>query len=385
MDLGLNNATVIVAGGTTGMGRAAADCFAADGARVAVLARSRDQLDETAAALTALGRPTRSACRSTSSTATRSRRPSREVGERWGSLNALVNAAGPLAGDLKSFETYTDEDWLGVFDGLTLSSVRTIRAALPLLRAADWARIVNVSAMSTKHQSPPLVAYTAAKSALTSLTKNLAQSLAPDGILVNTVSPGTFASESFKAALAPIPDLDENDLHDIMRFINDNFGHQRLPQPGGRPVRDRTGHRFRRVRPQHLHDRWQPQRRRRFGLHVTITLTHLQRLEAESIQIIREAVAGVREAGDAVLGRQGQRGACCTWREGVLPVGAAVPAAARRHDVEVPGDVRVPRPDGEAGRHGPARAPEPGVRWRAASTRSTTARRCTPTCGRPRG
>ena len=49
MDLGLADATVIVAGGTTGMGRAAADCFAADGARVAVLARSRADLDTTAA------------------------------------------------------------------------------------------------------------------------------------------------------------------------------------------------------------------------------------------------------------------------------------------------------------------------------------------------
>jgi len=35
----------------------------------------------------------------------------REVGERWGHINALVNAAGPTSGDLKSFETYTDEDW----------------------------------------------------------------------------------------------------------------------------------------------------------------------------------------------------------------------------------------------------------------------------------
>jgi 3-oxoacyl-[acyl-carrier protein] reductase len=225
MDLGLKDATVVVAGGTTGMGRAAADCFAADGAKVAVLARSREQLDETAAALEDLGSPDAIGLQVDLFDGDSVDAAMAEIGDRWGFLNALVNAAGPLAGDLKSFETYTDEDWLGVFDGLTLSSVRTIRAALPLLRSADWARIVNVSAMSTKHQSPPLVAYTAAKSALTSLTKNLSQSLAADGILVNTVSPGTFASESFKAALAPIPDLDENDLHDIMRFISDNFGH----------------------------------------------------------------------------------------------------------------------------------------------------------------
>jgi NAD(P)-dependent dehydrogenase (short-subunit alcohol dehydrogenase family) len=79
--------------------------------------------------------------------------------------------------------------------------------------------------MSTKRQSPSLVAYTSAKAALTSVSKNLSQSLAPEGILVNTVSPGTFASESFKASLAPIPDLDENDLYEVMGYINKNFGH----------------------------------------------------------------------------------------------------------------------------------------------------------------
>jgi len=225
MDLGLGGANVVVAGGTNGMGRAAADCFAEDGARVAVMARSRDELDETTEALTALGSPDAVGLQVDLFDGDAIDAAIAGLGERWGHLNAVVNAAGPLAGGLKSFETYTDEDWLEVFNGLTLSSVRTIRAALPLLRKAEWARIVNVSAMSTKRQSPSLVAYTAAKSALTSVSKNLSQSLAPEGILVNTVSPGTFASASFKAALAPVPGLDENDLHDVMRFINENFGH----------------------------------------------------------------------------------------------------------------------------------------------------------------
>jgi NAD(P)-dependent dehydrogenase (short-subunit alcohol dehydrogenase family) len=148
-----------------------------------------------------------------------------EVGNRWGHCNALVNAAGPLPGGIKGFEEYTDVEWLDVFNGITLSSVRTIRAALPLLRRAEWARIVNVSAMSTKRQSASLVAYTAAKNALTSLTKNLSMSLAGDGILVNTVSPGTYVSESLKNALRPLPDVDEDDLYDVMRFITRDFGH----------------------------------------------------------------------------------------------------------------------------------------------------------------
>ncbi|ADP81323.1 SDR family NAD(P)-dependent oxidoreductase [Pseudofrankia inefficax] len=225
MDLGFKDATVVVSGGTAGMGRAAADCFAADGAKVAVLARSKAALDATVEELSALGSPDAVGIQTDLFDAGSVDAALAQVGERWGQLNALVNAAGPMAMNLKTFETYTDEEWHSVLSGLTLSAVRTIRAALPLLRAARWARIVNVSAMSTKRQSPPLIAYTAAKSALTSLSKNLSQTLAPEGILVNTVSPGTFASESFKQALAPIPDVDENDLHDVMRYIGRGFGH----------------------------------------------------------------------------------------------------------------------------------------------------------------
>lgn len=225
MDLGLKDATVLVCGGSTGMGRAAADCFAQDGARVAVIARSRGTLDSTVEQLLSLGATDAVGLQADLTDTASVDAALGQVGERWGHLNALVNAAGPFSTGIKDFENYLDEEWQEVFNGVTLSSVRTVRAALPLLRQASWARIVNVSAMSTKRQSASLVAYTASKAALTSLTKNLSMTLAKEGILVNTVSPGTFASESFKMALQPLPDVDENDLYDVMRFIGRGFGH----------------------------------------------------------------------------------------------------------------------------------------------------------------
>lgn len=79
-----------------------------------------------------------------------------------------------------------------------MSAVRCVRAALPLLRKAQWARIVLVSAHSTRRQVPKLIAYTAAKAALARVGKNLARTLAPEGILVNVVSPGTFLTESIR-------------------------------------------------------------------------------------------------------------------------------------------------------------------------------------------
>jgi 3-oxoacyl-[acyl-carrier protein] reductase len=131
MDLGLKDATVLVSGGTGGMGRAAAECFAADGARVAVMARSRDDLDATVEALKSLGAPDAVGLQVDLFDAASVDAAIAELDQRWGQLNALVNAAGPLAGGLKNFETYTDDEWQSVYSGLLMGVVRTIRAALP--------------------------------------------------------------------------------------------------------------------------------------------------------------------------------------------------------------------------------------------------------------
>ena len=115
-----------------------------------------------------------------------------------------------------------DDDWLATVDLGVMGMVRCVRAALPLLRAAEWARIVNVSAHSTKRQAPGLISYTAAKSALTSISKNLARTLAPENILVNTVSPGTFLSAAFTENLRPLfaeKGIDPEDPVAVNRWI----------------------------------------------------------------------------------------------------------------------------------------------------------------------
>jgi NAD(P)-dependent dehydrogenase (short-subunit alcohol dehydrogenase family) len=99
-------------------------------------------------------------------------------------------------------EDLDDAQWTAAFDSGVISAVRTVRAALPLLRVAPWARVVNVTAMSVQHQSAGLVSYTAAKSALLSVTKNVARSLAGDAILVNAVAPGPILTDWARPALA---------------------------------------------------------------------------------------------------------------------------------------------------------------------------------------
>jgi 3-oxoacyl-[acyl-carrier protein] reductase len=238
MDLGLADAAVVVSGGSKGMGRAAAEAFAGEGARVGVLARGAEALDATVAELERLGAADALALRADLTQADDVEGAFAAVRERWGELNVLVNAAGPTEVGIGGFESIDDDEWAATFDIGTLSAARCVRAALPLLRAAEWARIVNVSAHSTKRQSASIVAYTASKAALTSLSKNLSLSLGPDGILVNTVSPGSFASEALRGyvhALPPERNADPDDLFDIMRIIEEDFGHPAHIKRAGDP------------------------------------------------------------------------------------------------------------------------------------------------------
>jgi NAD(P)-dependent dehydrogenase (short-subunit alcohol dehydrogenase family) len=183
-------------------------------------------LDETVAILRSLGAPDAVGIPTDLTSREEVDHAFRTVGEKWGSLNVLVNAAGPHY--VGVFEDTDDDEWRATLDIGTLSAVRCVRAALPLLRSAPWARIVNVSAHSTKRQSPGLFAYTAAKAALTSLSKNLSVTLAPEGILVNTVSPGSFLSEGVQRYLNSQPaerGIDPESLVDAMRVIGEDFGH----------------------------------------------------------------------------------------------------------------------------------------------------------------
>lgn len=241
MDLGLAGAAVVISGGSKGMGRAAAEAFAAEGAKVGVLARGQEAIDETLARCREVGADDTLSLPADLTDAASISKAFETVADRWGALHVLVNAAGPVEVGVGGFDAVDDDEWQATFDIGTLSAVRCVRSALPLLRKAaaqdgGFARIVNVSAHSTKRQSPELVAYTAAKAALTSLSKNLSQSLAPDGILVNTVSPGSFLSPGMRGYLAALPPergVDPDSLEDAMRVIKEDFGHPaHLPRAG---------------------------------------------------------------------------------------------------------------------------------------------------------
>jgi len=223
MDLGLKDAVAVVTGGSKGMGRAIAEAFADDGAKVAVLARGSAALDDTVAELRRRGAPDAIGLSADLTDPAAIERAFATIGECWGSVNSLVNTIGPGDG---AFEDLDDAGWDTAMQLGLMAAVRCTRAALPLLRSAEWARIVNFAAHSIQRQNPRIVAYTASKAAVASVSKNLAKSLAKDGILVNTISPGTIVTASFTEALDPFlaaDGLDSSDPVDVMTWIENNF------------------------------------------------------------------------------------------------------------------------------------------------------------------
>ena len=231
MDLGLTNAATVVVGGSRGMGRATANCLADEGARVAIIARSQEAIDRAVEELSRRGSPDALGLAADIRDDGRIGEAFAELSDRWdGELNVLVNAPGPTVRG--AFEDLTDDQWWEAVDEGALGMVRCVRAALPLLRTAEWARIVNFSAHSTKRQNVSLPAYTAAKSMVTSISKNLSLLLAPDEILVNVVSPGTFASEGLKLWAKSVG-IDGDDPYRLMQAIAEHFGHPaHLPRAG---------------------------------------------------------------------------------------------------------------------------------------------------------
>jgi NAD(P)-dependent dehydrogenase (short-subunit alcohol dehydrogenase family) len=236
MDLGLAGRAAVVAGGSRGMGRATAECLAAEGCRVAVLARSPADLAATEETLRRRGAPDVLALATDLLDASQVAAAFETIAQRWGELNALVCAAGP--GSAGRLEELSDRDWVTAFDEGVLSVVRCVRGALPLLRRAAFGRLVTLAATSTRHQNPRLIAYTAAKAALVSVSKNLARSLAPEGIVVNCICPGWVLTPSIAGYLrdaAARAGLPADDLAAAYRLGVETFGSRNDVGRIGRP------------------------------------------------------------------------------------------------------------------------------------------------------
>jgi NAD(P)-dependent dehydrogenase (short-subunit alcohol dehydrogenase family) len=217
----MSAARSVIAGGTSGIGLATAERLAADGGYVALIGRRDSALTAAEKLVRDKGAADVLTVKADATDESQIQAAFETVTSRWGQINVLVNTIGPAA--VGGFADLDDAAWMKAFDEGVLTAVRLARHALPLLRQAPWRRVVNVTAMSIQHQSAGLIAYTASKAALGSLTKNLAKSLAADDILVNAVAPGAVLTDPIRQAVRAVGG-DPDDVRDAYRVMAEQFG-----------------------------------------------------------------------------------------------------------------------------------------------------------------
>jgi NAD(P)-dependent dehydrogenase (short-subunit alcohol dehydrogenase family) len=184
----LTGRVAIVTGGTRGIGRAIAEGFVAAGARVVVASRKAEACAETERHLAALGGEALGVPTHLGDLAALRPLVERTV-ERFGRLDILVNnAANALA---QPIGHYTPEAWEKSYAVNLRGPVFLVQEALPHLEKSPCAAVVNVISAGAFLFAPAQSMYAAGKAALMSFTRSLAAELAPRGIRVNALAPGT--------------------------------------------------------------------------------------------------------------------------------------------------------------------------------------------------
>lgn len=219
MDLGLRDRSVIVTGASRGIGRAIAEAFAAEGARVTIVARTEADVEAAASALRA-AHPGAAVHPVTADVtdAADAARIIEAARSAHGGVDVLVNNAGGAVRDGS-----VEEKWDGSFGLNVTATVRLMELAKPLLVASGQGAVINIASIYGREYGPGAAPqYSGTKAAEIAMSKAYALAWAPEGVRVNSVAPGSIAFEggSWGRRL-------EQDPEGMAKFIADYI-------PGGR-------------------------------------------------------------------------------------------------------------------------------------------------------
>ena len=194
MKLKLTNRKILVMAASKGIGRATALGFHSCGARVAICSRSKEQLEKTAAEMPG--------CLAITGDVSKPKDIDRIIGtvaDEFDGIDILVNnAGGPPPG---AFMDLDDEAWQKAVDLTLMSVVRATRLVLPHMQSQKWGRIINISSSGVKQPVPNLTLSNSIRMAVLGWAKTLANQVARDNVLVNTVCPGWTRTDRVKTIL----------------------------------------------------------------------------------------------------------------------------------------------------------------------------------------
>jgi NAD(P)-dependent dehydrogenase (short-subunit alcohol dehydrogenase family) len=187
------NKSVVITGGSRGLGLEMARLFAQEGANVALIARTQETLERARIELENMGSSVL-AIRCDVRDRGQVEAAIAEVVRHFGSVDVLVNNAGII--QVGPYDRMQTDDYENVMATHAWGPLYMTKAALPHMRRMGGGRIVNISSIGGKVAVPHLLPYTMSKFALTGLSQGMSAELAQDGILVTTVCPGLMRTGS---------------------------------------------------------------------------------------------------------------------------------------------------------------------------------------------
>ena len=195
MDLGLKGKVALVTGSSSGIGRAIALCLAEEGARVVVTGRDSARVNAVASEVRAAGTEALNVLADIAIEEGVKKLVAATV-EKFGRVDILVNSAGTSL--IRDPLVFPDEEFRYEMELMFFCVVRACNEVIPHMRKAGWGRIISISSIYGK-QPGGLFDYDAIKAAVNMLTKDLANFLAKDNILVNAVCPGPIRTPLWEA------------------------------------------------------------------------------------------------------------------------------------------------------------------------------------------
>jgi len=210
-DKKLNAKVALITGASKGLGKAMALALGGAGAKLALASRNREQLEQVAREVQALGAEA-AVFQADVAKENDVARLEREVITKFGSIHILINNAGINV--RKQITDFTLDEWNSVINTNLTSVFLMCRAFVPHMKGQGYGRIINMTSIMSWVSLPGRAAYSASKTALLGITRALALELAADGITVNGISPGPFATE-MNTALMQNPEINQQFISKI--------------------------------------------------------------------------------------------------------------------------------------------------------------------------
>ncbi len=221
MYLGISRKSVLVTAASKGIGRAIAEEFVSEGAKVAICSRNKEHLLKTSDEIKNKFGVEVLWCVCDLSKRKDIENTINAVNNEFNGIDILVNnCGGPPRGNFLDFE---EEDWQSAIDQVFLSAVTATKLVVPNMMEKEWGRIINITSISVKQPVDSLILSNAVRTGLTGLAKSLSNELGKYNITVNNVAPGyTLTNRLYELAVSKAKEMNtshEEVLSEIAKGI----------------------------------------------------------------------------------------------------------------------------------------------------------------------